>query len=52
VGDFCNGLKVRDVVTWVSNGLNVDSLGAVVNGCGNVIGLVAPHELGGDSQAR
>lgn len=52
MGDLGNCLQVRDVVLGVANALNVDSLGLVVNGSSNVLGLVAVDKLGLDAQAR
>lgn len=52
VGDFCNGLKVRDVITGVSNGLNVNGLGAVVNGSSDVFCLITLNKFGCNSQSR
>jgi hypothetical protein len=49
--DLGDGLEVGDVVLGVSDGLDVDSLGLVVNGSTDVLGFVAVHELGLDSKA-
>lgn len=51
VGNLGNGLKVGDVVPGVADALDVDGLGLVVDGGGNVLGLVAVDELGGDAEA-
>lgn len=51
VSDLGNGLKVGHIVARVTDALDVDGLGFVVNGSGNVLGLVAVDELGGDAQA-
>lgn len=47
-----NGLEVRNVVAGVTNRLDVDSLGTVINSRGNILGLVTLDELGSDSHAR
>ena len=47
-----NGLEVGHVVARVADGLEVDGLGLVVDGGGDVLGAVALDELGGDAQAR
>lgn len=52
MGDLGNGLEIWDVVLGVANALDVDSLGLVVNGSSNVLGLVAVDKLGVDAQAR
>ena len=52
VSDLGNSLKVGHVVARVTDALDVDGLGLVVNGGGNVLGLVAVDKLGGDAQAR
>lgn len=52
MGDLCNGLKIRDVITGVSNGFNVDCLGVVVNGSSDVLCLVTLNKFGCDSQSR
>lgn len=49
MGDLCDGLEVGYIVTRVSNALDVDGLGSVVNGSSNILGLLSLHELGGDS---
>ena len=51
MGDLDNSLKVRHVVARVANALNVDSLGLVIDGGRNVLGLVAVDELSGDAKA-
>lgn len=50
VGDFGNGLEVGDVVARVADALDVHGLGVVVDGGGNVLGLVAVDEFGLDAQ--
>lgn len=46
-----NGLNVGDIIPRVADALNVHSLGLVVDGSANVLGLVAVDELGLDAQA-
>lgn len=50
VGDLCNGLKVGNVETGVTDSLDVNGLGLLVNGSSNVLGLVAVDKLGGDTK--
>ena len=50
MGNLGNGLQVRDVVLGVANALDVDSLGLVVNGSSDILGLVAVDELGVDAK--
>ena len=52
MGHLGNGLNVGHIVPRVANALNVHGLGLVVNGGGNVLGLVAVDKLGRDAQAR
>lgn len=52
MGNLGNGLDIRDVVSWVSNALDIDSLGLVVNGGSNVLRVLTVDELGLDAQAR
>lgn len=47
-----NGLKVRNVVAGVTDRLEVNSLGTVINSRGNILRLVTLDELGSDSHAR
>lgn len=47
-----DGLKVRDVVARVADALNVNGLGLVVDGGGNVVGAVAVDELGRNAVPR
>lgn len=51
VRDLGNGLKVGHVVLGVSNALDVDGLGLVVDGGGDVLDAVAVDELGVDAEA-
>ena len=44
-----DSLEVGDVVLGVSNALEVDSLGLVIDGSGDILGLVAVDELGVDA---
>lgn len=46
-----NGLKVRNIVAGVTNRLDVDSLGTVINSRGNILRLVTLNELGSDPHA-
>lgn len=41
-----NGLKIWDVILWVSNTLNVNSLCLLVNHGGKILRLVAVDKLG------
>ena len=50
VGGGDNGLKVGYVVARVADALDVDSFGLVVDGGGQLLGLVSVDELGGDTQ--
>lgn len=47
-----NGLKVRNIIAGVTNRLNVDSLGTVINGRSNILRLITLDKLGSNSQAR
>ena len=47
-----NGLKVRDVVLWVANALNVHSLCLLVDRSSKVLRLVSIDKLGIDAQSR
>lgn len=51
MGDLGNGLQVRHVVSRVANALDIDSLGLVVNGGSDVLGVVTVDELGLDAEA-
>lgn len=51
MGNLGNGLEVGDVVLGVTDALDVDGLGLVVNGGRDILGLVAVDELGVDAQA-
>lgn len=48
--DLANGLKVRDVVSGVSNAFEVNSLGLVINEGLEVLGIVAIDKLGGHAE--
>lgn len=50
MGNLGNGLEIRHVVARVANGLDIDGLGLVVNGGGEVGGLVSLHELRLDAE--
>src|SRR5690242_5250268 len=49
---FGNGFKIRNVVPRVTNSLNIDGLGPVINGRGDVFGVFAIDKLCVDSQTR
>lgn len=51
VGDLGNGLEIGNVVPGVTNALDVDGLGLVVDEGGNVLGLITVGELGLDAKA-
>jgi hypothetical protein len=50
VGDLGDSLNIWHVVSWVTNGLDVDSLGLLVNGSGDILWLVTSNELGIDAK--
>ncbi|GJD02126.1 hypothetical protein ColKHC_10951 [Colletotrichum higginsianum] len=52
VGDLGDGLEIRHVVLWVADTLDVDGLGLVVNGVGNVLDAVAINKFCVDAEAR
>jgi hypothetical protein len=52
VRNFCDGLKVRDVVFGVSNALDINSLCFLVNHLSEILRLVSVHKLGVDAQSR
>ena len=52
MGHLGNGLELGHVVARVADALNVDGLGLVVDGGGDVGGAVARDELGVDAEAR
>jgi len=52
VCDLHNGLEVGHVVSGVTNALDVDSLGLVVNGSGELLGVVNVDKLGCDAKPR
>lgn len=52
VGNLGDSLEIRNVVTRVSNGLEVNGLGAVIDGGRDILCLVSLDELGRDSQTR
>lgn len=51
VSDLGDSLDVWDVVLGVSNTLDVDGLGFIINGSGQVLRLVTDDELGVDAQS-
>lgn len=44
--------KIRNIVPRVPDGLNVNGLGAIINGRTDVLGLISLDEFGVDPQAR
>lgn len=52
VRDLDNGLEIGHVVPGVADAFDVYGLGLVVDGGGEVGGLVAVDELGRDAEAR
>jgi len=50
--DLCNGLEVGDVVPGVTDTLDVDGLGLVVDGSREILSLVAVHDLGMEAEPR
>lgn len=52
MGDLGNGLEIRHVVARVADALDVDGLGLVVDGGGNLVGVVSVDKLGLDAQTR
>lgn len=52
MGNLGNGRNVGDVVSGVTNALNVDSLSLVVDGGSNILRLVSVYELGFNTQSR
>lgn len=52
VGDLGDGLEFGHVVARVTDALDVDSLGLVVDGGRDVLGAVPIDELGRDAEAR
>lgn len=51
MGNLGNSLKIGYIVLGVTNALDVDSLGLVVNGSGNGLWVVAVDKLGVDAKA-
>lgn len=52
VRDFNDSLEVRNVVLWVSNALQVDGLGLVVDELFETLRLVSADELSRDAEPR
>ena len=52
MGHFHNGFEVWNVVPWIADAFNVNSLRLVVDQLVKVLGLVAFGEFGGDAEAR
>lgn len=50
MGNLGNGLKVRHIVAGVSNGLDIDSFGPLIDGGRNITGTIAIDKLGRDTQ--
>ena len=50
MGDLGNGLEIGDVISRVADALDIDGLGLVVDGGGEVLGLIADDKLGLDAQ--
>lgn len=50
--DFRNGLEIRNIILRVTNTLDVNCLGVLVDGCCQVLGLVSIHKLCLDTQTR
>lgn len=51
LADLGNALEIGDVVLGVADGLDVDGFGLVVDGGGDVRGVVTLDKLGGDTKA-
>lgn len=51
VGNFGQGLKVWDSVLWITDRLNVECLGLLIDGSGESSWLNALNELGLNSQS-
>ncbi len=47
-----DSLEVRHVISWVTDALDINGLGAVVDGSREVRGTVALDELGLDAETR
>ena len=52
MGDLCNCLNVRNIVSGIPDALDVDGLGLGIDCLLQILGLVALDELGVDSKAR
>jgi hypothetical protein len=52
MGNLCNCLNVRDVVSGISNALDIDGLGLGIDGLLQILGLVALDKLGVDPETR
>lgn len=50
MGHLGNGLEIWHVVARVADALDVDGLGLVVDGGGNLVGVVAVDKFGLDAQ--
>lgn len=51
MGNLGNGLKIRHIITGVSDRLDIDRFGAIVDSGSNIGSVIALHEFGGDAQA-
>lgn len=52
MSNLSDRLKIGYVVPGIANSLDIDSLGAVINGRGDVLWLVSLDKLGCDAQTR
>jgi hypothetical protein len=52
VGDLGDGFEVRDIIPRVADGFDINGLGTVINGRGQVLRVVALNEFGVDAQSR
>ena len=50
MGNLGDGLKVGNIVSWIPDSLNINSLGPVINSCNQVFWFVSFHKLGLDAQ--
>lgn len=47
-----NRVEIRDIVCRISDGLDIHSLGAIIDGSSNLVGVVSVDKLGGDAETR
>lgn len=52
VGNLGNGLEIGNEVVWITDALNIDGLGVLVDGGSKILWLDALDELGLDVEAR